>query len=408
MRLNPTMKNGARLSWIFWTEALLVALYVLVLTRSIGPDGYGVWAFSVTACGLAIGLTDFGNHTQSLIRLGEGRAEAARYVSASVAMRSSLLAVSALGLAAYAVFVEGGTPLRNALLMILPAVFGKGVALWARHVLLGLEDLRGYTSVAVCLRLTEVTFGSVALLSGLGLFVALAFYTVTWCIEGIVAFMMVRRRVGALLPSPDPTLIRELLRQGAKLGLTGILMSILTLGPLLLSRSASMDPSQIGQFALGLQFTTLAMISVQPFLAAALPEVSRRIEAGDPSGGNYPLVSGTVVLIATVCFAAIGFLVGERLVHLLFGEEFRVAGQLIAPCLLIAAASLAPTGYGQVLVARGHIWPGVLAGALGVLTLVLTITPAIAAIGAFGAAYATICAWSVRGIVLVLIYMRLR
>lgn len=408
MRLYQRMKSGIQLSCIFWAEAVLVALYVLVLTRAIGADGYGAWAFAVTASALAIGLTELGNQTQSLIRLGSARSEAARYVSASIVLRLSMLALSALGLALYAVVFESGTPIREALLMVLPAVFGRGVALWGRHVLLGLENLNGYPSIAVCLRLAEVAVGSVALLAGLGLFVVLTIHTLSWCIEGLAAFIVVRRRVGAALSSPDPSLICELLQQGAKLGLTGILVTIITLGPLLLARWGGLDTAEIGQLALGLQFTALATISVQPFLAAALPEVSRRIKAGDPRAGNFALIAGAVVLAATLCFAGIGFLVGGPLVQWLFRAEFAVAGQLIAPCLLIAAVSLSPNGFGQVLVARGLVWPGVVAGALGVIALVLAIAPAVAASSVFGAVYATIFAWSVRGVVLILIYLRFR
>lgn len=186
------------------------------------------------------------------------------------------------------------------------------------------------------------------------------------------------------------------------LGLAASLTGWLVSGPLLLLRHVGGDLATLGRFSLAMQIAMILVASAQPFLATALPVLSRSDARDDPRVASYGRMTALATVLLSVAAAGLGFAFGPSLMHFVFGSNFALAGELLGLCLLIGGLVVAPTGYMQILIVRGWRWPGVLASGMGGLLLIVTLPPAVAEWGAHGAAFATAAAWLMRAAVLTL------
>lgn len=405
--IRSIVRNGASLMGSNWIETALRAVYLVAITRYLGAELYGFWAYAMAAYGFLLGLTGFGLEVLLPIRLGRDRRDAAGILGVALSLRLGLLALAAVALAGYAVWGEPSGTARLAVLLVIPALCGRGVALWARTIFLGFERVGAYVRLAVTMRATEVALGVALLAAGSGLFPILALHSLVWVAEAVIGFRMVQIKLARCRPRLDADRAVELLREGAVLGLAALLTGWLLSGPLLLLRHVGGDLEIVGQFSLALQIAMILVASVQPFFATALPVLSRSHARDDPRVASYGRMTALAGLLLGATAATLGFAVGPPVMQFVFGSNFALAGELVGPCLLIGGLVLAPTGYMQVLIVRGWRWPGVLASGTGGLLLLFALPPAVAEWGAHGAVYATAASWLVRVAVLTLCAMTL-
>lgn len=399
--IRSIIRNGALLAGSNWVEIALRTLYVVAITRFLGAELYGVWAYAAAAYGLAIGLVGFGFDTLLSIRLGTEKRDAARFVDIMLALRLGLLGLAGVGVAVYALAAEPAGIVRVTLLLTIPALLGRGLALWARALFVAYERVGIYVRMAAVLRLAEVATGVALLAAGGGLIAIVLVHAAAWLAEGAIGLRMAQRRLMPCRPRLPLGEAGELLRQGAVLGLAASFATWLTAGPLILLRHTGGDLTSLGQLALALQLTMIGVSTAQPFLAAALPVLSRSVAREDSRVTFYGAWTALASLLVFGGLAGLGHLVGPLLIVFVFGPDFALAGELLGPCLLIGGLIIAPTGYGQVLVVKGWRWPGAVAGAIGGMILLFALPPAVAQWGTYGAVFAAIAAWLVRGVILI-------
>ncbi len=398
--IQSIIRNGAFLMGSNWVETGLRALYLVAITRYLGAELYGIWAYGAAAYGLAIGLIGFGFDTLLPIRLGASKRDAAGFAGVTLTLRLGLLALAGAGLAAYAFLGEPAGTTRLILFALIPALFGRGLSMWVKVLFLGYEQVGTYVKMAATLRLAEVVCGVALLVSGGGLLGIVIVHSLAWVTEAAIGMRLVRSRLMPCRPRFDLHQAAELLRHGAVLGLATALTTWLIAGPLLLLRHVDGDLAKVGQLGLSLQITMILVASVQPFLAAALPVLSRSAARGDPRVGSFGKVTALMALLASGVAAGLGFTLGPPLMTWAFGPEFALSGKLLGPCLLIGGLIVAPSGYMQVLVLRGRRWPGAIASGSGGLVLLVALPPAVAYWGVNGAVFATGMAWLARAVIL--------
>jgi hypothetical protein len=200
--------NGVRMMGINWTEAGFSAAYFAVMARCIGPLLYGHWAYGVASYTLLMGLLGSFDMLM-LLRLGRDKRDAGAFVGLTLILRIALLAFGAGGLAIYALAVE--TDRTNALVMLLliPALFGRGVALWVRICFLGYERIDEYARFAALFRIGEAACAIVYLTAGGGLFGVVVLHSLSWLSEAGFGVLRIRRQqtlyscvsIGARRPS---------------------------------------------------------------------------------------------------------------------------------------------------------------------------------------------------------------
>ncbi|MCB1338165.1 MAG: hypothetical protein KDK10_12180 [Maritimibacter sp.] len=392
------LRNGSLVAGTQWTEAILRGIYVLVISRWLGPELYGAWSYATTSYAFAVGLTLFGLETLVPLRLGRDK-NATAFLGTSFLVRLALLGLVAVAFAINALAFEGEAQTRTAMLLVLPALIGRGVVYWTRSALLGFDKSRLAFRFALRLRLFEVAAGLAALWLGAGLGALLAIHALSWLAEAALTY----RAVTGAAPVPlrlDRAELARVLADGFVLGLVTIATAFLTAMPLIFLRHLTGDLATVGQIGVAMQLAALAIMGAQGLLGAALPVVARASTRGD---GRLPFYGALVGLGTVAVFGPailLAWIWGPALIPALLGAGFTPAGRLLAPALVVGALIVLPGGAWQVLVAEGRRWPGVIAGAAASLALVILLPGMIRASGAAGALHAASLAWALNAAIL--------
>ena len=396
--IRSILKNGGYLAGAAWIEIGLRTIYLLFITRMLGPDLYGVWAYVIATYGLAVGMVSFGSETLLPRQLGATKANADSYTGTALTLRLSLqlLVTDGLVFFAFLALPEGTT--RTVLLLSVPAFFGRGLSIWARAIFVGYERTPLHVRLTTVFRCLEVLCGIAALVLGGGLVALILVHSLFWSLEAIAGILQIRRHLTPLRPRIDRAFMVDMVRQGIALGMASALGAWMLAGPIVLLRHESGDLAIVGQVALALQFTTLLVASSQPFLAAALPILSRSAKMGDPRVATYGRASFLAAMAGTICLAIIAQLLGPGWLVWLIGPEFELAGRLLPASALIAGLIVAPAGYSQYLFVHGYKWHGVIGASIGALVLAGGLPYAAEHFGAGAAMWVVILAWLIRAI----------
>lgn len=387
--------NGARLMGVQWIETVLNAAYFAIVARSLGPALYGQWAYGIAAYGLIIGSLGFGIDQLLMLQLGRDRGGAAEFVGLMLTLRLTLLGLGAVALTAYALGAESDSLARLVLLLLVPALFGRGVALTTRVCFLAYERMADYAMYPAVFRGVETVCGIAYLLAGGGLIGIVVLHSACWIGEAALGLLLIRVRLARYGLHWSWHRARAVLSDGAILGLGTAATTCLSAGPILILRHTSVGVSETGQFAVVFSLMMILTGSAQAFFTAALPVLSRMAPSFD-SGLTYGRLAALASAIAATVTSAGAWVIGPPVVAAALGARYATAGDLLAPFALIGGAVLAPIGYAQMLLVSGRRWPVALADLAAALCLAALLGPAAAAGGLHAAVLATGTAWLVR------------
>ena len=392
--------NGGRLMAIQWIETALGALYFAIMARWLGPALYGHWAYGIAAYLLVIGLLGFGFDALVMLRVGRDNRGASDFVGLMLTLRLSLLGLGALVLAAYALFDEPDPLGRLVLLLLVPALIGRGVALSARVCFLAYERMADYAQFVALFRCAEAACGIAYLLAGGGLIGVVVLHAVCWVGEAGCGLLLIRSRLAPVSLRLTWRPAKETLAEGAVLGLGAAAYTVLTSGPIMILRHTAVGMTALGQFAIVLSLTMILAGSAQSFFTAALPLLSRSVPSVD-AGIAYSRIAALVIAAGSVFAAGAGWVIGSPVAQWALGARYAEAGTLLAPFVLIGGLALVPTGYAQMLLVAGRRWPIALPDVAAALCLAAALAPAVAVRGLDGAVAATAGAWLVRAALLI-------
>jgi O-antigen/teichoic acid export membrane protein len=392
--------NGARVMGVNWIETALGAIYFAVMARCLGPILYGYWAYGIATYTLLVGLAGFGLDILILLHLGRDKEGAADFVGVTLTLRLGLLGFAAIGLAAYALVAEAEPATRLVLLLLVPALAGRGVALWARTCFLAYERMADYARFAALFRIAEAGCGISYLAAGGGLLGVVVLHSLFWFGEGSFGLWRIRSRLTGFALHLDWRFATDLLAQGAILGLATAAYAWLTTGPIMLLRYGGIAMAQVGQFAIVMSLTMILVGSAEAFCSAALPVLSRSARLA-AIGMAYGRLTALAIAAATLGAAALAWAIGPSVAAWALGARYAVAGGLLGPFLLIGGLILLPIGYFQLLLVSGRRWPEAVANLAGAFWLAISLVPAATAWDLYGAIIATASAWLVRGVILI-------
>ncbi len=393
--------NGAYLMGSSWIEFGLGVVYMVALARYLGPEQYGIWAYGGATYMLGLGLISLGFDSLIPVRLGAEKSGAGDFLGLTLTLRIALVGLAAGGLVLYAFLGEADKTSRLILLILVPALVGRGMAMWARICFIAYERVGAYVKIGVAVRAVEVGLGLLILVAGGGLYGIAFLHAACWVAQGAIGLRFVRYRLIPHAPRFDGREAAALLKQGAVLGFAAALINCLIAGPLILFRHFGNDLALVGQLAIPLQAMMIVFSSALMYLVAALPVLSRSVQRGDPRVASYGRMTLLTSAAIGISAGLVGLFLGPIVVNLVLGPDFALAGTLLGPSLFISALMLAPTGYGQLLLVRGHRWHGVFANGAGAVALVIGLPAATAWWGVEGAVLAIAIAWLLRAVVMV-------
>ena len=353
------------------------------IARWLGAELYGAWSFATTTYAFAVALTIFGLDVLLPLRLGRERQDRS-LLGTALLLRLGLIGLACAGLGVYALSFEGEPATRLALLLMLPALVGRGLVLWSRSVFVGVDRNVTALKLAMALRIAEVALGLTCLALGAGLFTLLALHSLVWLLEAALSLRAINREVPIRLRS-DGRQLRALLAEGFPLALAAAGLAMLTAMPLILTRQITGDLETVGQLAMAMQIAAFAVIGAQGLLAAALPVIGRATSRADRRLRFYPALVAliTVSVFGLAILAAHAF--GASVVPAVMGAGFAPSGALLAPALLAGGMTVLPVGFWQILAAQKRAWSGVVASWSGAFALLVLLPPLVRADGGVGA-----------------------
>ncbi|WP_169053489.1 oligosaccharide flippase family protein [Alteraurantiacibacter aquimixticola] len=394
-------RNAAHFVTGEWAEVLLRAIYAIAISRFLGPSDYGWWSYAFSVSAICINFAAMGSELLLPERIGKDREAALPFIETSFAVRLLLLSAFGVLMAGYALFGATETMERLALLVLLPTVLFRGISNWLRLAAIGFEQASLAMRPMVMVRAAELVLGIGLVLTGANLLTLLALHGLSWLVE--VAIIMPRIRKLALLQLRiRRSELSDVVRKGAIIGVASGLTFLLFAAPLILLKHYSGDIAAVGQFGLAMQLSMFAVMALQGVLTAAQSVLSRAVAREDERARYFGLLFllGCIVLAVPAWFGARWL--GVPVVTWLLGEQYRMAGELLPICLMLAISVLMANGYWQLLVIHGRIAAGAVVNLLSVLLLAGTAASMIAEYGAAGAAYAAILAGLLRSVLLVI------
>ncbi|MGB3796776.1 MAG: oligosaccharide flippase family protein [Alteraurantiacibacter sp.] len=399
--LRSILRNGLLLTGVNWAEALLRAAYVLIIARVLGPADYGVWSYVLATYMVAVMATALGMEVIITGRLGRDRENSSPLLETTLALRLSLLGIAAISLAAFALGNGEQPQIAFGLGLSLLAVFGRGLVMWARPVFVGMErsDIALRTTL-VC-RLGEVALGLVLLFITQSILFLIALHSLSWMVEGILAFLRARNLTGVSCPRYHRGEARPLIRQGLPIGIAMLGVAVLSAAPVLLARQQGAGLAQVAQLGIVIQFATLAVMVGQGFLGAAQPVLSRAIAREDKRLPRYGALVAVISATGFGILALIATYLGEFLIVGLLGPLYLTAAELLPWAFVIGGLSLLPTGFWQEQALRQHTRPGVFAAIASVACTIILVPPLYEARGLEGVLLAVAGGWTLRAAVLI-------
>lgn len=391
--------NGLRSIGINAIETALGAAYFAVIARYLGPNLYGHWAYGVASYTLVMGLVGSFDILM-LLHLGRDKRNADAFVGLTLMLRVALLGLGGLALAAYGIAAEPKGLTSLVLFLLIPALVGRGVALWARTCFLAYERMAAYMRLAALFRTAEAGCGIAYVCAGGGLLGVVCLHSLLWLGESGFGLWRVRSRLTDFALRFDWHSANQLLRQGTILGLATAASAWLTAGPIMLLRQSGIGMAQLGQFAIMSSLTMILVGSAEAFFCSALPVLSRSARRAD-AGMVYGRAAALAIVAGALAAAAAGWVLGPPIVDWALGVGYRAAGSLLAPFLLIGGAILSPIGYFHMLLVSGRRWPEAVANVSAGLWLAVALVPAAEVWDLNGAVLATGGAWLIRAAILI-------
>jgi O-antigen/teichoic acid export membrane protein len=391
-----------------WLETLLRGFYVVVIARYLGAEMYGQWAYGISAYGLVIGLVGFGFDTLIAIRLGADKQGADRFIGLTLVLRLLLLGLATVVFAGYAITIEPDPNVRMVFFALVPALVGRGIAIWARSCFLGYEQMSAYIKIASLIRIAEAGCGTVYLVTGGDLLGVVLIHSVFWVVEGAFGLWRVRTHLSRYVLWFNWQQATAFLAKGTVLGLSAGMFTWLVLGPLIILRNVGESMSQLAQFAIVSNLTMMLVGSIMAFFGAALPVLSRAVERKDKRVSTFGPTIVIVVVFASTIVSGFGLLLGPPLIEWALGPDYIPAGKMVGYFLFIGGLVLAPAGYAQILQISSQFWPGAIANISGGIALLISIPPSVSRWGVMGAVFATGGAWLIRAIVIIFLALKHR
>lgn len=366
----------------------------VLAARVLGPSALGAAGVAITVATIAALVGSGGLGLSAIYFLG-------RRPDRRTAIVATTAALSVAGLLVAALLVLASIPLVRAVFLpehapaVLLAAAVLAPAMVAADVggatLLGLRSSAGYMLTeglrAVGALLATAVVLAVGMRTDAGYVLAAAL--ATW-VAGSVAWVAIRRGLGALRPTLDRELAGPALRMGAR-GQAGNLLLFMSLRLDLLLVSAFLPVASVGIYLVAIRVAEVVIQVANAASALLFPHVAAQSERGD-TAATERVTRVTLVLVIGVALV-LGVL-GEAFLAIGFGDTFAQG----AAALRLSLVAMVPLALARVLSGdlkgRGRAGLVSVCNAVGVAVTLVAGLPLIPSAGIEGAALTSLLAYA--------------
>ena len=364
--MNPLLsiaRNAGHLLGARATTQAVRFVYVVALARGLGPELYGLLAYTQSWYLLFLPLVALGTRETLARDFGRDPELGANTAARVLGLRLILLPFAAVACVTLGLVNEPNFQVRLLLVLMALALIGRALAMWTENVFVACAQARFALHQAALFRPLEALLGCAVLMAGGGVLGVAAVHALSWGSQAAVGFWSVHRRLSPVRVIIDRNL-PGLIRRGMAALLTILALVWFTRGPLILLRQIGLDDRQLGQIALALQLLELLAVAPAVLGQVALPAVSRAAA----NGKAFLNIVLPWWIAASLLTALGGFAFGGILLHWVFGDAYPVTGEMLGPLLLVSAPLGTASLLSQVSLGIGRTWR--VAGAAVVATLV--------------------------------------
>jgi O-antigen/teichoic acid export membrane protein len=386
----------------------LALLTSVIIARTLGPDGNGVYTLAVLFPLLVVTFTNLGIGPATVYYVAQGK-YAVRDVLGSDVLLSAVTGLMATALGFLFLLLLGGllfptvpAPfLRLSVLLVPLTMFGQ---LHINQVLLGSQRIADFNAANVLYKLflLVLVVGATVVL-GLGIAGAIWANILAALLLCIVLFPWVRRIAGGIRLRPQVDYVRDALSYGVKAHLGNIVgflnyrVEVFLLGALAPASAVGFYAVAVGLAERLWFLSESASVVLFPTVSAEKDELRRK--------SFTPLVSRSILLI-TAAGAAVLFLISQWVVVLLYSSQYLPAINLFRILLPGIVFLSADRILANDIAGRGLPLLNTYVGVVGIVVQITLNLLWIPGLGATGAAWATSISYGLTTAVRLWLYNR--
>jgi O-antigen/teichoic acid export membrane protein len=342
--------------WLFSARSIAQIarlVYAVLVVRALGPVEYGVLAY-VHAWGVLL-LPAINMGSQPLLSKSFGHAfsQGKDLAQRLWTLRLLTVPILVLGMLAVSTITEPDLNRLPLFMLVGAAVLGRGMAIWANHVLVANHRAASVLRLEAGFRLGETALAGVALYGGMGIPALLIIHASLWIMQAMVSGSYIAVTLFPLALRWSDLQFVALVKQGVVAMVPGSALIFLLQAPLIFGRHMGSDSVPLGQLALALQVIQVLVAVPASIGVAALPVLARDGKGATSKRYRRVLVPLSIGVALLIAFA--GAVWGEVFVAAVFGSDYLHAAAYLVSSLLLLFVPLAPTALlTQSVVASDH------------------------------------------------------
>jgi len=317
------------------TVATVVSAFAsIVITRLLGPDGYGLYSVSLIVPGLFLLFADFGVNSALVKYLAQFRVEGERSKVVSL-VRNGFLFKLLMGLFLFlicflfsdflAVYILGRPDLGFLVRLVSLLVVFQVLFVCSNNIFVGLDRMERSAAISVLQSVVKVVLAPLLIVLGFGIIGALVGHVASYVVAGVVGSLIVYRvyreyvEQGSRLVSEFLRDLKFMVRFGFPLFSSGLLLSFLSQFQMLVLAWFVSD-FEIGNFRAASNFLSLLGVLVVPISTALFPAFSK-FDLNSEKGelGRFFRYSLRYILLVIVPASVLVALVSRDLVYFVYG-----------------------------------------------------------------------------------------
>lgn len=340
--ISSIAKNTLYLLGGRWLTTAIQGAYAIVLARMLGPELYGLYNYGLSWYMAFILFATLGLAAVLSREVGRDFEGRSKVVDRTMLIRlfTSIFVAAASGSIGF--FTESDPRVKNLLLLFSVALVGRSLALWTKEVFNAYESNAYYLFQQALFRPLEVIAGIAVLIAGGNITAVATVHALSWWLQAIGGFLFIAKRITPIKIRWPWRSQRNIFSQGIIICLIQFMIFWPPFGVVILYRFLGGADFDLGQLALILGMFWIAFRIPESSGVAALPILSRAAARGDD---RDRLFAETMLRINMIFGAAAGLLgmgLGLRLVTVVFGSNYELAGRLMGYAFLL----LIPYGCG--------------------------------------------------------------
>lgn len=360
-------------------------VYIILVARLLGPELYGLLAFSQSwyLAFLPIGIFGLGDIVLRTIAMHPSQAGdiAAKSLSIHLVMATAASIICAV--LAWIILPDSDAPLLISVLAL--ALIGRTLSAWADNLFVAFDTGNNILRHEVFFRFAELIAAIVILLLGGKLLLLAALHAIIWWAHAARGIFVVRRDLLPVHVAWNPSTLIPVALSGIPFLIIAFAVSWMMLGPIVLFHGLAGTDLEFSQYTLAMQILFIAAMLPISLGHAAQPVVTRAAKRGDGKDLVYAHVILRLSFILGSVAGLVGLTFGPWLIEFLFGEKFTLAGQLVGLSLWCFIPIFGTSAFPTVILARGHFRILMFAAVTGALTMTCILPLLAVAFGSRGA-----------------------